>query len=235
MFRPIPARASTPCPPQVQESVGQPRGNQVAPRQAQSAARRSQNSVQSLDAKISGTSPAPAAGAANPTGSSLAPAVPAARRPPPTRSIPTASATSPAANTILLAPNSRLPQVLRRHRPRFQRPVLSRRDLLQAEQYGEAVTAYDKVLPAIQKVSSSDQRASGRAWPSSNSARKRRYRELREVVKHFPGSDEDRLARAKTQGTRRRHHRHPLTPHLAKPVMLSVAKHPNLNACATPE
>src|SRR3979490_448538 len=64
-----------------------------------------QNSVQSLDAKISGTSPAPAAGAGNPTGSS--PTSTAARPPPPTRSIPPASATSLAANTISLAPNLR--------------------------------------------------------------------------------------------------------------------------------
>ncbi len=131
-----------------------------------------QNSVQSLDAKISGTSPAPAAGAANPTGSS-----------PSSSAVP--SGPAPSADTLYsngLRDITSGKYDLARSEFQDYLKYYGDTDLAsnaqfylgelyyKQKQYGEAT----KCLPAIQRVSSSVPRASGRVWPSSNSARKPR-------------------------------------------------------------
>ncbi len=163
-----------------------------------------QNSVQSLDAKISGSAvPAPAAGTATPTAGVASPSGSSA--------VP--SGPAPSAN-ILYENGLRDIQTgkydLARSEFQDYLKYYGNTDLAsnaqfylgeimyKQKQYGDAVTAYDKVLtnypksfklgPALLKKGLAlldlGQKSAG-------------IRELRGVIKGFPGSEEDRLARAK--------------------------------------
>ena len=162
-----------------------------------------QNSVQSLDAKISGTSPAPAAGAANPAAS--------------TGSSPSSSAvpTGPAPSADTLYSNGLRDITSGKYdlaRSEFQDYLKYYGDTdlasnaqfylgeiyYKQKQYGEAVTAYDKVLTTYPKSFKLGPARLRKGMALIELGQKTAgIRELREVVKRFPGSDEDRLARAK--------------------------------------
>jgi len=159
-----------------------------------------QNSVQGLDAKISGASPAPAAGAANPAasspGSSAVPAGPA-----------------PSADTLYsngLRDITSGKYDLARSEFQDYLKYYGDTDLAsnaqfylgeiyyKQKQYGEAVTAYDKVLTGYPKSFKLGPARLRKGMALIELGQKTAgIRELREVVKRFPGSDEDRLARAK--------------------------------------
>jgi len=162
-----------------------------------------QNSVQSMDAKISGSAPASAVGAATPTASSNPPANSAVAPP----------SGAPSADTLYsngyrdlqsgkydLA-NSEFQDYLKYY---------SKTDLASNAQfyigeiaykqknYQQAVTEYDKVLnnyPKSFKLASALLQR-GRAFIELGQ-KSSGIRDLREVVKRFPGSEEDRYARAK--------------------------------------
>src|SRR6202171_3637222 len=162
-----------------------------------------QNSVQGLDAKISGASPAPAAGAANPTS--------------PTGSSPSSSAvpTGPAPSADTLYSNGLRDITSGKYdlaRSEFQDYLKYYGDTdlasnaqfylgeiyYKQKQYGEAVTAYDKVLTGYPKSFKLGPARLRKGMALIELGQKTAgIRELREVVKRFPGSDEDRLARAK--------------------------------------
>jgi tol-pal system protein YbgF len=162
-----------------------------------------QNSVQGLDAKISGASPAPAAGAANPTSS--------------TGSSPSSSAvpTGPAPSADTLYSNGLRDITSGKYdlaRSEFQDYLKYYGDTdlasnaqfylgeiyYKQKQYGEAVTAYDKVLTGYPKSFKLGPARLRKGMALIELGQKTAgIRELREVVKRFPGSDEDRLARAK--------------------------------------
>ena len=162
-----------------------------------------QNSVQSLDAKISGTSPAPATGAANPTASS--------------GSSPSSSAvpSGPAPSADTLYSNGLRDITSGKYdlaRSEFQDYLKYYGDTdlasnaqfylgeiyYKQKQYGEAVTAYDKVLTGYPKSFKLGPARLRKGMALIELGQKTAgIRELREVVKRFPGSDEDRLARAK--------------------------------------
>ena len=159
-----------------------------------------QNSVQSLDAKISGPSPAPAAGAANPTGSS-----------PSSSAVP--SGPAPSADTLYsngLRDITSGKYDLARSEFQDYLKYYGDSDLAsnaqfylgeiyyKQKQYGEAVTAYDKVLTGYPKSFKLGPARLRKGMALIELGQKTAgIRELREVVKRFPGSDEDRLARAK--------------------------------------
>jgi len=162
-----------------------------------------QNSVQSMDAKISGSAPASAVGAATPTASSNPPANSAVAPP----------SGAPSADTLYsngyrdlqsgkydLA-NSEFQDYLKYY---------SKTDLASNAQfyigeiaykqknYQQAVTEYDKVLnnyPKSFKLASALLQR-GRAFIELGQ-KSSGIRDLREVVKRFPGSEEDRYARGK--------------------------------------
>jgi tol-pal system protein YbgF len=160
-----------------------------------------QNSVQSLDAKISGASPAPAAGAANP----------AAVSSPSASAVP--SGPAPSADTLY---SNGLRDITGGKydlaRSEFQdylkyygdTDLASNAQFYLGEiaysqkQYGQAVAEYEKVLnnyPKSFKLAPARLKK-GMALielGQKNSA----VRELREVVKRYPGTEEDRRARAK--------------------------------------
>jgi tol-pal system protein YbgF len=159
-----------------------------------------QNSVQGLDAKISGASPAPAAGAANPTGSS-----------PGSSAVP--SGPAPSADTLYsngLRDITSGKYDLARSEFQDYLKYYGDTDLAsnaqfylgeiyyKQKQYGEAVTAYDKVLTGYPKSFKLGPARLRKGMALIELGQKTAgIRELREVVKRFPGSDEDRLARAK--------------------------------------
>ena len=159
-----------------------------------------QNSVQSLDAKISGTSPAPAAGAANPTGSS-----------PSSSAVP--SGPAPSADTLYsngLRDITSGKYDLARSEFEDYLKFYGETDLAsnaqfylgeifyKQKQYVDAVAAYDKVLTNYPKSFKLGPARLRKGMALIEIGQKTAgIRELREVVKRFPGSDEDRLARAK--------------------------------------
>jgi tol-pal system protein YbgF len=161
-----------------------------------------QNSVQSLDAKISGSAPAPATGTANPTASSAAsptsPAVPAG---------------APSANTLY---ESGLGDIrsgkLDLARSEFQDYLkyYPTTDLASNAQfylgeiaysqkhYDQAVGEYEKVLTNYPKSFKLAPARLKQAMALIALGQKPDgIRQLREVVKRYPGTEEDRLARAK--------------------------------------
>ena len=161
-----------------------------------------QNSVQSLDAKISGASPAPAAGAGNPAAAVSSPSASA---------VP--SGPAPSADTLY---SNGLRDITGGKydlaRSEFQdylkyygdTDLASNAQFYLGEiaysqkQYGQAVAEYEKVLnnyPKSFKLAPARLKK-GMALielGQKNSA----VRELREVVKRYPGTEEDRRARAK--------------------------------------
>ena len=161
-----------------------------------------QNSVQSLDAKISGTSPAPAAGAANPAASAISSPGPSA--------VPSGA---PSADTLY---SNGLRDITGGKydlaRSEFQdylkyygdTDLASNAQFYLGEiaysqkQYAQAVAEYEKILnnyPKSFKLAPARLKK-GMALielGQKNSA----VRELREVVKRYPGTEEDRRARAK--------------------------------------
>jgi tol-pal system protein YbgF len=171
-----------------------------------------QNTVQSLDAKISGASPAPATGTATPT-SSLAPAKPTGAG---STSSPTSSALpagAPSADTLYsnglrditsgkydLA-NSEFQDYLRYYsdtdlasNAQFYLGEISYKQ----KKYDEAVAAYEKVLTNYPKSFKLGPARLRKGMALIELGQKPAgIRELREVVRRYPGSDEDRLARAK--------------------------------------
>jgi tol-pal system protein YbgF len=162
-----------------------------------------QNSVQSLDAKISGTTPAPAAGAANPAFS--------------TGASPSSSAvpTGPAPSADALYSNGLRDITSGKYdlaRSEFEDYLkyYADTDLASNAQfylgeifykqklYVDAVAAYDKVLTAYPKSFKLGPARLRKGMALIELGQKTAgIRELREVVKRFPGSDEDRLARGK--------------------------------------
>jgi tol-pal system protein YbgF len=161
-----------------------------------------QNSVQSLDAKISGTSPAPAAGAANPAasaGSSPGPsAVPGG---------------APSADTLY---SNGLRDITGGKydlaRSEFQdylkyygdTDLASNAQFYLGEiaysqkQYGQAVAEYEKVLNNYPKSFKLAPARLKKGMALIELGQKTGgVRELREVVKRYPGTEEDRRARAK--------------------------------------
>ncbi len=163
-----------------------------------------QNTVQSLDAKISGAgAPAPATGLATPT-SSTGTTKPISSAPP---------AGAPSADTLYsngLRDITTGKYDLARSEFEDYLKFYADTDLAsnaqfylgeifyKQKQYVDAVAAYDKVLtnyPKSFKLGPARLRKGmallelGQKTPG--------VRELREVIKRFPGSDEDRLARAK--------------------------------------
>jgi len=162
-----------------------------------------QNSVQSLDAKISGATPAPAAGAANPASSTGAS--------PSSSAVPTGPA--PSADTLYsngLRDITSGKYDLARSEFEDYLKYYADTDLAsnaqfylgeifyKQKQYVDAVAAYDKVLTAYPKSFKLGPARLRKGLALLEVGQKTAgIRELREVVKRFPGSDEDRLARAK--------------------------------------
>jgi len=162
-----------------------------------------QNSVQSLDAKISGTTPAPASGAANPASS--------------TGASPSSSAgpTGPAPSADTLYSNGLRDITSGKYdlaRSEFEDYLKYYADtdlasnaqfylgeiFYKQKQYVDAVAAYDKVLTAYPKSFKLGPARLRKGLALIELGQKTAgIRELREVVKRFPGSDEDRLARGK--------------------------------------
>jgi tol-pal system protein YbgF len=162
-----------------------------------------QNSVQSLDAKISGTTPAPAASGANPAFS--------------TGASPSSSAvpTGPAPSADTLYSNGLRDITSGKYdlaRSEFENYLKYYADtdlasnaqfylgeiFYKQKQYVDAVAAYDKVLTAYPKSFKLGPARLRKGMALIELGQKTAgIRELREVVKRFPGSDEDRLARGK--------------------------------------
>src|SRR6267378_2310770 len=170
-----------------------------------------QNSVQSLDAKISGGgTPAPAAGAASPAGSGSAKPIASAGSSPGSSVLP---AGAPSADTLY---SNGLRDITS---GKYDLALSEFQDYLKfygdtdltsnaqfylgeisykQKQYGEAVAAYDKVLTNYPKSFKLGPARLRKGMALIELGQKTAgIRELREVVKRFPGSDEDRLARAK--------------------------------------
>ena len=162
-----------------------------------------QNSVQSLDAKISGATPAPAAGAANNSSS-------------PGSSVPTASAVPIGAPSADVLYSNGLRDITSGKydlaRSEFQDYLKYYADTdlasnaqfylgeisYKQKKYEEAVAAYEKVLTNYPKSFKLGPARLRKGMALIEIGQKTAgIRELREVVKRFPGSDEDRLARAK--------------------------------------
>jgi tol-pal system protein YbgF len=161
-----------------------------------------QNSVQSLDAKISGTSPAPAAGTATPTGSAgLSPISSAA------------PSGAPSADTLY---SNGLRDITGGKydlaRSEFQdylkyygdTDLASNAQFYLGEiaysqkQYGQAVAEYEKVLNNYPKSFKLAPARLKKGMALIELGQKTGgVRELREVVKRYPGTEEDRRARAK--------------------------------------
>src|SRR5467141_1871789 len=168
-----------------------------------------QNTVQSLDAKISGAgAPAPATGLATPTSST------GSSRP--TGSSPGSSALpagAPSADTLYsngLRDITSGKYDLARSEFEDYLKYYSETDLAsnaqfylgeifyKQKQYVDAVAAYDKVLTNYPKSFKLGPARLRKGMALIELGQKTAgIRELREVVKRFPGSDEDRLARAK--------------------------------------
>jgi tol-pal system protein YbgF len=161
-----------------------------------------QNSVQSLDAKLSGSTPAPVAGGANPTASSV---VPSGSTAPP----------SGAPSADMLYQNG-LRDIqggkydLARSEFLDYLKYYSSTDLAsnaqfylgeiayQQKKYDQAVSEYDKVLNNYPKSFKLAPAQLHRAMAFIELGQKSSgIRELREIVKRYPGTEEDRRARAK--------------------------------------
>src|SRR6266403_671600 len=162
-----------------------------------------QNSVQSLDAKISGTTPAPASGAANPASS--------------TGASPSSSAgpTGPAPSADTLYSNGLRDITSGKYdlaRSEFEDYLkyYADTDLASNAQfylgeiaysqrrYSQAVSEYEKVLTNYPKSFKLAPARLKKGMALIELGQKTAgVRELRDVVKRYPGSDEDRLARAK--------------------------------------
>jgi tol-pal system protein YbgF len=170
-----------------------------------------QNSVQSLDAKISGAAPAPAAGTATPT-SSTGTAKPTAY----SGSSPANSAAPPGAPSADTLYSNGLRDItsgkydLARSEFEDYLKYYSDTDLAsnaqfylgeifyKQKQYMDAVAAYDKVLTNYPKSFKLGPARLRKGMALIELGQKTAgIRELREVVKRFPGSDEDRTARTK--------------------------------------
>jgi tol-pal system protein YbgF len=162
-----------------------------------------QNSVQSLDAKVSGSAPAPAAGSATPTGSAMPASSPSA--------VPPSGA--PSADTLY---SNGLRDItggkydLARSEFQDYLKYYATTDLgsnaqfylgeiaYSQKNYEQAVVEYDKVLsnyPKSFKLAPA-QLKKGMALIELGQ-KTSGVRELREVVKRYPGTEEDRRARAK--------------------------------------
>ncbi len=162
-----------------------------------------QNSVQSLDAKISGGASAPSTGTATPTAGAV----------PPSGSSAVPSGPAPSANTLYdnglrdiqtgkydLA-RSEFQDYLKYY---GETELASNAQFYLGEiyykqkQYGEAVAAYDKVLTNYPKSFKLAPARLKKGLALLDLGQKTAgIRELREVIKRFPRSEEDRLARAK--------------------------------------
>src|SRR5467141_3840208 len=168
-----------------------------------------QNSVQSLDAKISGAAPAPSTGTSNPSAGSAKP-IASAGSPPGSSVIP---AGAPSTDTLYsngLRDITSGKYDLARSEFQDYLKFYGDTDLAsnaqfylgelyyKQKQYGEAVTAYDKVLTGYPKSFKLGPARLRKGMALIELGQKTAgIRELREVVKRFPGSDEDRLARGK--------------------------------------
>ncbi len=171
-----------------------------------------QNSVQSLDGKISGSgAPAPATGGVATPTSSSGTARPASSGSSPASSVLPAGA--PSADTLY---SNGLRDITS---GKYDLALSEFQDYLKfygdtdlasnaqfylgeisykQKQYSEAVTAYDKVLTNYPKSFKLGPARLRKGMALIELGQKTAgVRELREVVKRFPGSDEDRLARAK--------------------------------------
>jgi tol-pal system protein YbgF len=161
-----------------------------------------QNSVQSLDAKISGTSPAPAAGTATPTASAGSSPISSA-----------APSGAPSADTLY---SNGLRDITGGKydlaRSEFQdylkyygdTDLASNAQFYLGEiaysqkQYGQAVAEYEKVLNNYPKSFKLAPARLKKGMALIELGQKTGgVRELREVVKRYPGTEEDRRARAK--------------------------------------
>jgi tol-pal system protein YbgF len=164
-----------------------------------------QNSVQSLDAKIAGSAPASATGTANPTAGIVQPGNSSA--------VPAGTPAPPSANTLY---ESGLGDIrsgkLELARSEFQDYLkyYGTTDLASNAQfylgeiaysqknYDQALSEYDKVLSNYPKSFKLAPAQLKKALSLIQLGQKTAgVRELREVVKRYPGTEEDRLARAK--------------------------------------
>jgi tol-pal system protein YbgF len=170
-----------------------------------------QNTVQSLDAKISsGAAPAPASGIATPTSSVVPPKPIGSSSSPASSAIP---AGAPSADTLYsngLRDITTGKYDLARSEFEDYLKYYSDTDLAsnaqfylgeifyKQKQYVDAVAAYDKVLTNYPKSFKLGPARLRKGMALIELGQKPGgIRELREVIKRFPGSDEDRLARAK--------------------------------------
>jgi tol-pal system protein YbgF len=164
-----------------------------------------QNSVQSVDAKISGNAPATSGGTATPTAGVVSPANSSA--------VPAGTPAPPSANTLYesgLADIRSGKQELARSEFQDYLKYYGTTDLASNAQFylGEiayaqknydlAVNEYDKVLSNYPKSFKLAPAQLKKAMALIQLGQKTAgVRELREVVKRYPGTEEDRLARAK--------------------------------------
>src|ERR1700720_3228999 len=192
MFRPIPARPSDNL-EEIKSRLGKLNQQLVD----------LQNSVQSLDAKISGTSPAPAAGSANPTAS--------------TGSSPSSSAvpSGPAPSADTLYSNGLRDITSGKYdlaRSEFEdylkyygdTDLASNAQFYLGEiaysqrQYSQAVAEYEKVLTVYPKSFKLAPARLKKGMALIELGQKSSgVKELREVVKRYPGTEEERRARAR--------------------------------------
>ena len=174
-----------------------------------------QNSVQSMDAKLSGAAPSSTTGTATPTASSAPPAGSSGSAAPATRSSGSAAPSGPAPSAESLYSNGYRDLQSGKYdlaRSEFQDYLkyYGKTDLAANAQfyigeisykqknYQQAITEYDKVLndyPKSFKLASALLER-GRAFIDLGQ-KSSGIRDLRDVVKRFPGSEEDRYARAK--------------------------------------
>jgi tol-pal system protein YbgF len=164
-----------------------------------------QNSVQSLDAKISTGAPATTGATANPTAGVVSPATSSA--------VPSGTPAPPSANTLYesgLGDIRSGKQDLARSEFQDYLKYYGTTDLASNAQfylgeiaysqknYDQAVTEYDKVLSNYPKSFKLAPAQLKKAMALIQLGQKTAgVRELREVVKRYPGTEEDRLARAK--------------------------------------
>jgi tol-pal system protein YbgF len=162
-----------------------------------------QNSVQGLDAKISSGVPAPATGTTTPT----------AAVPPPSGAPAVPAGSAPSADTLYengLRDIQTGKYDLARSEFQDYLKYYGNTDLAsnaqfylgeilyKEKQFGDAVTAYDKVLINYPKSFKLGPARLKKGFALLDLGQKSAgVRELREVIKEFPGSEEDRLARAK--------------------------------------
>jgi len=160
-----------------------------------------QNSVQSLDAKISGVTPAPAGGAVNPAAGASAPATSAAPVGAPSADILYSNGLRDITSGKYDLAHSEFQDYLKYYadtdlasNAQFYLGEISYKQ----KKYEEAVAAYEKVLTNYPKSFKLGPARLRKGMALIELGQKTAgIRELREVIKRFPGSDEDRLARAK--------------------------------------